>query len=603
MRTRNFASVVVFLLCVSSTTFADRQLEKSEILQIFQKLTSQPRKTWISAGIIKATYEEYRAPKTMDANVINSQINKEIQQYLSDPNKRELTQELQKMRHDAIPFNTQYRLSNEYTMSSSVVVKFDGDRFYWEINVDSRTDSVKPGKDLTGNFMTKQFNLDWNARRIFAWDGEKYTTYFLPGNHAIVDATGKTPHVVNGPLTVGIIRWGYGYYKYENLSATDSSAVEKYIDGQTRIYLTLNNPDGSQMVFVMDPQKDYAVMSCLITGHNDVVIAKYYSDYQSIAGNWVPSAILLEQYDAQSNRLLARDLWDITSIDVNAPKSQDFEVSYETDALIEHFSSLSSEPQMYRYSKTLNTDQLLSERLAYAAAEGSQPQNCATAALKYIISQLGKDVTNQQLAQLVNKSDRTTSLYQMKQFAQGIGLYCQAVKTDVQTLKSLYGCEVILHIPGKKHFVALDAIDDKYIWTVDLASNKFYYRTDIDFFGMDWTEGTALLISNQPIKIQGNFSEIEDAQLRDITGASGYSCTLLLQTYNVIYCANPAVGACGGTYEEFYTRYGCEPADTGSCTTTKMIRYVESPCIVDPDDPLSCTVTGEWTCYYMRACA
>jgi hypothetical protein len=120
---------------------------------------------------------------------------------------------------------------------------------------------------------------------------------------------------------------------------------------------------------------------------------------------------------------------------------------------------------------------------------------------------------------------------------------------------------------------------------------------------MDWTDGTALLISSHPIKIQDNFSEIEDAQLGGIVGAQGYSCTQLLQTYNVIYCSNPVAGACGDVYEVYYTRYGCESADSGSCTDTKMIRCATSPCIVDPDDPLACTVTGEWTCYYMKACA
>jgi hypothetical protein len=356
------------------------------------------------------------------------------------------------------------------------------------------------------------------------------------------------------------------------------------------------------MVFVMDPQKDYAVISCLISRHGDVVISKQYSDYQSIAGGWIPSTILLEQYEARSNRLLARDLWDITSIDANAPKSYDFEVSYEADALIEHFSFSGSKPEMYRYSQRVDTDQLLAERLAYAASESTQPQNCATAALKYVTSQLSKDVTDQQLAQLVNKPDKTTSLYEMKQFAQGLGLYCRAVKTDIETLKSLDGCKVILHIPGKKHFVALEAIDDKYVWTIDLASNKFYYRTDIDFFGMDWTKGTALLISNYPIKIRGDFSEIEDTQLGDIIGASGYSCTSLLQTYNVIYCSYVG-GECLGIYQVYFTRYGCESAESGSCTGTRMIRCATSPCILDPYDLFACTVTGEWTCYYMRACA
>jgi hypothetical protein len=309
---------------------------------------------------------------------------------------------------------------------------------------------------------------------------------------------------------------------------------------------------------------------------------------------------LLEQYEAGSNRLLARDLWDITSIDVNTPESYDFEVGYEADALIEHFSFSGSKPEMYRYSRTIDTDQLLAERLAYAASESAQPQNCATAALKYVTSQLGKDVTDQQLAELVTEPNSTTSLYQMKQFVQGLGLYCRTVKTDVQTLKSLHGCKAILHIPGKKHFVALKAIDDKYVWTVDLAGNKFYYRTDIDFFGTDWTEGTALLISNSPIA--GEFTEINDGQLQTIAGAAGYSCTRLLQTYNVIYCSYVG-GLCGGIYEEYYTRYGCELAETGSCSSTKMIRYATSSCILDPYDLFACTVTGEWTCYYMRACA
>jgi hypothetical protein len=397
-----------------------------------------------------------------------------------------------------------------------------------------------------------------------------------------------------------LIPWGYGFYSYDNLAAIDAVAIERQISGQTQIHLTLNNPDGSRMVFVMDPQKDYAVTSCLIIKLGDVVISKQYFDYQSVAGGWIPSTILLEQYEAGSNRLLARDLWDITSIDANAPESYDFEVSYEADALIEHFSFSGGKPEMYRYSQRVDTDQLLAERLAYAASESAQPQNCATAALKYVSLQLGKDVTDQQLAHLVNEPDKTTSLYQMKQFTQGLGLYCRAVKTDVQMLKSLHGCQVILHIPGKKHFVVLDAIDDKYVWTVDLASNKFYYHTNIDFFPMDWTEGTALLISSNAIK--GEFTEIDESELGNITGASGYQCNLLKQEYDVIFCSYVG-GLCGGDYREFYTRWGCGVAESGSCSQSKMLRYKKTPCILDPYDLFNCNVTGEWTCYYMQACA
>ena len=158
MNAKHTMLAVFLLLSVGHCAFADRPLERAEILQILQEVTGQPRKTWIPAGTIEATHEEYKAPQTTDPNEINGQIAEKVQEYQANPNKRERAETLQKMRLDAIPFNIRYRLSNEYTMSSTSVVRFDGARFYWEINVDSRTDSVKPGKDLAGNFMTEQFN-------------------------------------------------------------------------------------------------------------------------------------------------------------------------------------------------------------------------------------------------------------------------------------------------------------------------------------------------------------------------------------------------------------------------------------------------------------
>ncbi|MGD0784485.1 MAG: cysteine peptidase family C39 domain-containing protein [Sedimentisphaerales bacterium] len=597
MKTKYLTLAGLFWLSFSCVALADRQLDRAEVLQIFQQLTSQPKMTWIPAGTIKAEHEEYKAPKTTDTNEINKQVKEEIAGYQKDSNKRELTEDLQKMKLDAIPFNIRHKLSNEYTMNSSVIVKFDGKKFYWEINVDSRTDSVKADINLPENFMTKEFDLNWNARRIFAWDGEKYTTYFLPGNHAIVDSTGSTPHVVNGPLTAGFVPWGYGYYSYNNLSAIEFSAIEKYIDGQAQINITLKNSDGSEMIFELDPAKNYAVLSCIIKKLGNLVTSKQYSGYQTISGNWIPTVILIEQYEAGSNRLLARELWNITNIDTTVPQSRDFNVDYIADALIEHSVFNKQKPEIYRYSQTIDTTLLLADRLTYAANEGTQKQNCATAALKYVALQLGKNIADKPLAQLINNPNGRTSLYTMKQFAKNQGFYCYAVKTNIETLKNLKGCKAILYIPGKKHFIALDAIDDKYVWTVDLSSNKFYYHTDINFFDMDWTDGIALLISNQSIK--GEFTEINDDLLQTIA-AAGYSCTRLLQDYHVLYCSNIG-GLCGDYYEEYQLLYGCE-SGSGSCSSFKMVRYQESPCIAVPDYPTECIPNGEWTSYYARAC-
>lgn len=587
--------LILFLLSCCSVAFADREMKRKEILEIFQKLTEQPRKTWISAGTIEATHEEYKAAKTTDKGAVNRRIKKRIKQYQNKTNKRELVQEMQKMKLDAIPFNTRYELSNEYKMTSAVTVKFDGDRFYWEINVDSRTDSVRPGKALEGNFMTDQFDLDWNTKRIFAWDGEKYTTYCLPGNHAIVDAADINPRAVNGPLTAGIIPWGYGYYTYENLSKLDLSGVEKYIGRQTQIHLTLTNPDGSEMLFVMDPAKDYAVLSCSIIKY-DHVTSKHYSDYRPIAGNWVPFIILLERYETETDRLLARDLWDITSIDTDIPESYDFEVGYEDDALIQYLSLVTDESAMYRHSDIIDTDQLLAERLEFAANEGLQPQNCATAALKYALGRLGRDVTGRELANLVSGTDKSTTLYQMKQLAQKMGFYCKVVKADISTLRNLGNCEIILHIPGKKHFVAVGDIAGDSIGIVDLADSKFYYRADLNFFSMDWTGGTALIISDSPI--EGKFIEIGERELGDIKGAYGYQCNIVRQEPGYVLCET-AGNECLGYYRNFWKVWGCGPAGSGSCSQSRMIRYQKSLCTGPAED---CEIDGNWIFHYMSAC-
>jgi len=591
--------VVALLLSVSITAFADRQLDREETLQVLQRLTSQPRKAWISAGTIEATHEEYRAPKTTDPNEINNRISQKIAEYQSDPAKQPLTENLRKMKLDAIPFNVRYKLSNEYTMLSAVTVRFDGDRFYREINVDSRTDSVKPDKDLADNFMTDQFNLDWNARRIFAWDGEKYTVYCPTLNNAYIDSKGQIGHSVNGPLTAGFVPWGYGFYTYDNLATIDLTVVERIIDGQTQIHLTFNNLNGSERLFVMDPEKDYALLSCSIET-DDVIISRQYSDYQLVSGLWVPAVILLERFDALTDRLLARDLWAITAIDGSVPQPGSFDVEYEDDALIEYASAVTDRPAMYRHSRIVDTDALLAERLEYAVNQGLQPQNCATAALKYTAGRLGKDVADTELAALVTEPNEDTTLFAVKQFAEGLGFYCRAVITDIDTLKTLEDYQVILHIPGKKHFVVLESIDSSFVRIIDLASDEFYYRTGINFFAMDWTAGVALLISDEPIG--GEFAEIGDSELHNLVGALGYTCTNPLQDYNVIFCVDIG-GQCEGNYLVQFERWGCEAAESGSCRSSWMHRAWKCPCIEDPYDPLNCIGNEDWTVYWMRACA
>jgi len=582
------------VMCVCMTAVAANQRDSSDkALEIVRELTSRPRRTWIPAGTIVATRRQYAAPKTTDAAQIRAEVSSAIQQYLSDPDKVEQTDELQKMKLDAIPFNVRYRLANEYTMDSTMVVKYDGDRFYWEVSVDSRQDSVTPDSALAGNYMTDQFDPSVNGRRVFAWDGEEYTTYTASGKWAHVAAAGRLPRGVSGPLTAGVIAWGHGRVSYDNLSAATLSATEQSLDGTKQTQLNVTWSDGASGSFTLDPSKAYAVTACTLPGNGDTMYYQYYGGYRQVAGNWVPSTILIECRDISTDKLVSSDQWTLSSIDGGVPPLASFAVQFEAGTRVQYDSPITAEPVMYLHSDSVDTRGLLAERLAYAARQGKSPQNCAMAALDYVASTLGKTIPAGTLGSLVGPDGRT-SLRDMKRLAQGVGLYCRAVQTDLAGLEALGPTRAILHLPGKEHFVVLDSIDEGHVRIIDLSNDRFYDERDADFFTMEWSDGVALLISTAPIV--GPYEDLSDASLAAITGDEGYTCTRLVQQGGIVFCQPP----CSGYYIQIWRRYGCEPAETGSCSYQVLIRYCKTPCVFDPLD--YCTITWEWYYAYMIAC-
>ncbi len=563
MKIRDFVLAVILLFIAGDFAFADRQLDQSQIQQIFQTLTDQPRNTWIPAGTIEAKHLEYKA-------------------------------------------------SSGYVTESTVIVKYDGDRFYWEINIDSHTRQTQPQAAPNGKSSQDDLDLDWNKKRVFAWDGQQYTMYFRPGNQAIVtEKPSDIPVKVNGPLTAGIVPWGYGVYTYEELSAAESSAIEVEVDGRKQVQMELKKADTMEIVFVLDPSKDYAVLSWSLNYAGRPTIIQTYSNYEIVSGKWVPTTIVIERYDnsKQPPELFSYDEWHLTSINTSIPQPDFFKVAYETDALVEWYSSIIDKPLSYRYSNKVNTDSLFLDRLEIALAHGTQTQNCAMAATKYISEQLGKNVTDQKLAGLVNGPNKETSLYALRQFARGLGFHCLAVKTDIRTLKNLKSCQAILHLPRAKHYVVLEHIDDEYVWIIDLDANNFYYRTKLEHFGIDWSEGTALLLSNKPLDLEGTYTEIGEGQQHKIMGSDEdgfgyYSCTDLIQQSDRIYCPGMFNGVCGGRYRIYFERYGCKEDEQGGiCIGVGIIGSISYDCIEDKDNPGACVGDeDEPYCKHIRAC-
>ena len=586
----------VVFVCLVVPALADRPLDRTEVVDVFKSLTDQPRRSWISTGTILANHEEYRAAKTTDAARITEEIKKDVDAYVANPKKRELKEQHIKMMLDAIPFNTRYELSNEYTMKSTVTIKYDGNRFYWEIIVNSREDSVLPPVDLATNSFAHQFRLDWNQKRVFAWDNEKYTTYFLPGNYAMV--TGS-PSGVNGPLTAGVIAWGYNRYGYESLCEAESSAVKI----ESLIHLNLEKDQISE-TFVLDPQKDYAIQSYSVNIADNLMEVRKYDDYQLSGSHWCPGRIIMEQFDLTTNpaRLTGRDVWDFTSVSNGTVEAKSFNVNYEYDALIEDY-RFGDHPLQYRYlppeapsARNIDLEELTESRLEIARLAEPASQNCATVSLKYVCRRLGINPSWEDLSRLVNSDKKSSALSEIQRFAWELGLTGVAVKTDVETLKTLGECEVILHLPGYDHYVVMAGIGHEYIRLLDLSQDNFLYRTEIGTFEGIW-EGTALLVANKPISLYGNVSPVEE-KLWSVFGASVcHDCNDVLQQYYYKGCTmeNPPCDIAN----KYPRRLGCNSLPGAApCKENPLPKLLVSNC-----EGFVCEPDGDWkTEEYMLSC-
>ncbi len=485
MKTKIAISLILFFF--NTMLFAQRELDRTEVLNIFSQLTANPRNTWIPAGTIIAEHEEIKSAITTDSNEIAFETKKALEEYANTTNKKLKDPALQKMRLDAIPFNIKYKLSNDSTMKTKNVMKFTGDKFYREISVLSRNDSVTPGKDLESNFLTDNFRVEWNQKRIFAWDGTKFIMYTPSMESAIIDEAGSMPTNLGGEAKIGLIPWGYGYYTYENLASMQCIATEETVDGQVQVTLVFSSFDntGNEVILTLLPDKDYAISSCVTNKLNGTTVSKIYSDYVNYDGFWVPQLMVFEKFDDYQNKLISKDTWQFVSVDINVLSEDSFRVNFLPETSVERFTSVTPRGQKYIESGYTNSEHLFADRMEYLADQGNNQQNCATAAMKLVMRQYGKTIDDLNLSNIVDINGNS-SLLDLKQLAQNNGLYAKAIKTDISGLQNLRGCEIILYLPGKRHFVLLEKADSQYVRLIDITKDKFNYKVDTNFFGMDW---------------------------------------------------------------------------------------------------------------------
>lgn len=532
-----------------SLAHSGEELDQEQIQAVLAAITSKPRQGWIDAGTIAAMH------------------------YKSDTETGNM-------------------------LVTAEEVKTDNDRFRWKINIES---NESPNTKKKRNIDTK-----WNSTRIFVWDGITYSLYFKSGKQAILsDGADNNPFTVNGPLTAGVVPWGHGIYTLEKLKTSVTSVK---VGQQGNLLMSIAYGRNCMIYFEMDPKKNLAVMSQTIERAGKSRIVKKYNSYTNFSGFWIPSTILIESYDLSTanGMLITSDYWDITMVDLTPCTDDQLMADYDDDTYVE-YRTPANRVLSYRHKSGFNTKSLLGKRVNNVKQGSNNKRNCATVAIEYAAGRLGKTLQKDELDSIVSGARKETSLYQLHNFAQANDLNSVAVKGDIESIASIKNCQTILHLSEAKHYVVFDHLDDKYIWLVDLDSDKFYYRTTLSEFALEWKDRTALLISKETLDVPASCTIIAETDLNEIKGSAGsfstFTCTDLIQKYDVQFCSQFA-GICLGTYVIWYNRFGCEFNNEGGfCVGDKLAANIYTICIENPYIPGSCTATGDWFVgSYIHAC-
>jgi len=566
---------IVIVLRFSILSLSQDTLGRPEVLDIVDQLIQQQRTSWIQTGTMEVRHTEHRTPVLTDPADIQAKIEQALADFESNPGKIVKTEELQAQTREAIPFNIRYEYANEITTTTYELVKVDQGRHSQDITIESRTESVTKPASLAYNQMTDDVDLNGNQRRIFAWDGQNYTLYNLPVNLAIVDASNRFSQAGIAALKAGLIPWGQGMFSKDNLMAAQITG-QAAKNGELVISFVWDT--GMELTATLNSKKSFALLSHSLVRPDGSTNTTGLSKYHQANGSWIPREIMTERYGTDDQRLLGYDLWEILDMDTKTPQPNEFAAEYHEKASVSHYSPLSSKPLRYYHNSRVDTQDLLSRRLNAQASANNSPQNCATLSIAYAAEKLGKSVPNQQLNDIVDASGYTT-LLQMKSLAQGLGLSAEVVKTDIPGLTQYAGAQVILHLPGKNHFIILDHIDSENVWCIDLFSNRFYYPIRLERFAATWSEGIALILSNNAISVPKTDTILTDTGASAIAGGIIGTCTRVLQQSSVQNCPP----GCLGSFRLYFKIMGCEyaPIEETCDEDTLLVRRWATNCIAD----------------------
>ncbi len=309
------------LLCVVTLVWTPAVvLAASQAQEVFRELLDANKFLLDNnQGEMVALLTEHILPKTTDEKAIRARVDRRLDQF------RELQQknpQSEKTRFDlelAIPFNARYDLMNESTTKSRITYRWQGDKYYYDMEVLDRQDSIKPSKELRELGTTHVFMTKWNGQRIFTFDNDKAVNYFKPA-HAVHIQRGRlrlqNPRAWGIPAVMGQLA------NSQTLNGYNWSTQPVKINDKPHQELLGEGPEGQWIRIIYDPGFETRPLHVEYQGQYSAAAA-HYGNYEQIDDQWFPKKMFLQSYKievnpdtGQTSRKLYKEItWEIERAD------------------------------------------------------------------------------------------------------------------------------------------------------------------------------------------------------------------------------------------------------------------------------------------------
>lgn len=644
MKTLLFYTLACLFFLSGPSLMQARTLSPAQVQSMLNELAADPTETWISAGRVTGTVIEESWPAyDYTDREISSRITGEITNFQDNPPASFVDAQFLFDHQEAIPYNVRYFYRASSRKEEHFQILLDHDQFTWQTELIRfqdlmalRDDSVIPyhltpederffARVTPPAHASKRFNPDWNQQSTVAWDGQEFLIHnHSPEhriNHALRRVTPVLPSARPAPLIAGLIPWGKGIYTLDSLSQAIVSGTETRVDGLPATQLVIHSGTGPSRVQVtatlvrkITPQgrPAHALVSSEVLRGDQWALSVSHSGHIWLENRWVPTQIVSERPHARyrAERLVRETfLLEFHSGQVNEqdmrPLMKDTWVEYQAPGM--------PNPLRYQMSETLDSELLLQEKIGLMVSKSPAKQrvslqntnmgpgrNCATLALGHAARCLGRPIAEQELAKGVDSAGKT-SLADLQTLARQQGLHCEVIQTDIDSLALLEACQIILYLPNEGHFTLLGDVDTFDVWLIDLQKNTFLYALNKQKFAAQWARGIALVLSKQSLAFPGrlHIDSLSHSTLMNTRGGLSYDCTKLIQDGNIHDVPCPEGPPCDGTREDYSWILGCEPSDTGQCTSFTQWAMKEANCMLKATNPSQCT-SGRWTVVYYR---